>query len=287
MASASRKRVVKGQNKARKSEVIRPKGQNKAPYAIKWILTKRSITVSLQGKTTVLRCDDPAFNRIVAAARNNRADLVRRYLVAGTAAVIVEELGEKVSYKNGTLYLNGKEMHNYITQRISPALAKDRVPWLMRFIARGSANPSTQSFEQLFRFLETRHFPITEKGTVLAYKGVFKTNDPEVFVSAHDKKTKHIFGKPTEVDRKDVVANDMECAAYGLHLGCWSQARGHGDTMLIVEFDPADSVCVPRTENSKVRVCRYIPRCFATREFVDPLMSLEEAIEFQKEARAS
>jgi hypothetical protein len=146
---------------------------------------------------------------------------------------------------------------------------------LIKFVERLMANPSFNSRQRLYEFLEAGHVPITANGTFLAYKAVknnylSKTSGSEkVEVSTDGGKTwkeyiGHIpnnVGNIVRVDRSKVDDNPNNHCSYGLHCGILEYVNGFAygdDKKVIVEVDPADVVSVPNDCScQKLRTAQY------------------------------
>jgi len=135
----------------------------------------------------------------------------------------------------------------------------------IKFMENTYNNPSKNSREQLYKFIEHKEMPITEDGCVLGYKGV-----------AHDYMDKYsgkFSNKPGEVNsmaRRGVDDNCNNQCSHGFHVGSKDYAdgwAGHDGHLMVVKYDPADAVSVPEDGMfEKLRVSKYQVVCEIPRE---------------------
>jgi hypothetical protein len=131
-------------------------------------------------------------------------------------------------------------------------------------------NPSANSVDQLYNFLEYRSLPITADGKFLAYKGVkndfySKTGNKDTMVAEGTVNDQYQIyngvGETIEVARNYVDDNKENTCSFGLHVGSYDYANswaGSDGRLLVVEVDPADAVSVPiDCERQKLRVSKY------------------------------
>lgn len=161
----------------------------------------------------------------------------------------------------------------------SLGLAAAKLPYrsLVNFWRKLRTNPSHRAVQGLFRFLSKNHFPITEDGHFLAYKGV-KAD----WKDCHTGTISNKIGLTVEMPRNQVDENPNEACSSGLHVASYNYAHtgyggGHAGSngekghTIVVRVDPADVVAVPYGDAGalaglataascpeKMRVCRYV-----------------------------
>lgn len=140
-------------------------------------------------------------------------------------------------------------------------------------------NPSDRARNELYAFLASRHLPLTDKGTFLAYKGVRE----DMYSINGNKKTRvlsgtvdssgHILNNPGSVITvvtEDVDSNCNNYCSCGLHVGTWEYASNFGNVVVAVEVNPADVVSVPldcgceKCRVSSYKVLQVINKQFST-----------------------
>ncbi len=229
-----------------------------------YLKTDRTIVVLFSnGVAKAVNTTNPQANGILAEARKlenaDEAQLLRLFDLAEAMKAYVAEAavqcdGHKLVAANGRVTMDGEELGGVVADRILKFMGEGvSVVPLAKFLIRLMANPSFNSRQQLYSFLEALNMPITERGTFLACKYV-DANYLDCFSHTFDN---HI-GKEVVVDRASVDDNPNNTCSKGLHVGAWEYVANSGDHRMLVEVDPADVVSVPTDYNGqKCRCCRY------------------------------
>jgi len=152
----------------------------------------------------------------------------------------------------GNPVYNGEPISNGIERRIREAVAIGlSTDMFCKFLDKVRLNPSFNSRNQLFGFLDANDLPLTEDGNFIAYKAV--RND---FFDAHSGTVKYDIGSVVSMPREKVDDNPENTCSHGLHV-CSKEYGRFADRLLLVEVDPADVVAVPTEyHKSKMRVCK-------------------------------
>lgn len=206
------------------------------------------------------------WNDILNAWRGNNASLLVDLMSVKT---LVERFTDSnVDIKDGNVFFKGRPLHGLDVDRLLEYV-RDNVPYLrlLRFLERKHANPSHRSINELYKFLEHREMTLTERGTVIGYKGVrsdyysIMGNTATIMVSGQTDTGGHILNKVGEnvrCERSCVCDDYRQGCSPGLHIGSLEYAKGWGPRVMVVEFDPADVVSVPDDCNcQKLRACAY------------------------------
>lgn len=229
---------------------------------IAYILTPNvGITAVIGGKSYTITSDNPSYHEVedailsgedpnVIADLFNAANAIKRFT---QGAVAVSEDGGVLTYK-------GEVVNNVVTDRIL-AFMKAGLPVgpLIAFLERLLANPSRRSVEELYKFLEKEHLPITEDGRFLGYKAV--TND---WFDKHTHTVSNRIGEKPTMARNNVDDDARNDCSNGYHVGSLGYASGFrsgDDRLLIVAVDPADVVSVPYSDANKLRTSSYEVVC--------------------------
>lgn len=131
--------------------------------------------------------------------------------------------------------------------------------YLLKFWENLKLNPSYNSVNSLFDFLENVHCPVTKDGLIQCYKVVRS--------DYLDKYSKTISNKPgttVKVPRHTVDDNRENHCSTGIHAGGLSYVRWYGDQsdgdrIVKIFIDPKNVVSVPVDRNfTKIRVCEYL-----------------------------
>lgn len=224
------------------------------------------ITIYINSKPYQINSDDERYAKVVKLLSNKQGwpeDKVVKELVKVLDTIAglkkkLEKLPVKLEFTGDAILNNGVPLHGVVVDRILE-FASAGLPFdpLMKFLERMMANPSSESREELYDFLVHRHLPITPDGMVLAYKAV--RGD---FYDKHSGTIKNEVGSVIEISRDKVDPDRRNECSYGLHVGAIEYVRNFAtsseDKILLVEFDPADAVAVPKDHNfTKLRVARY------------------------------
>ena len=219
------------------------------PTSINYHVLTDSLIINFEGKTFNLNKDDARYAPILQAIKTGQLDKI-------PDLVDVSKLYNKdgVKLENNQLVIDGEVIKGVLAERIV-ALQKEGLPIdsLVKFTKKLKLNPSFNSREQLYKFLEHNGHPITTEGNFIAYRGV--TSD---FKDKHTGKFDNSPGSVCEMPRDEVDDNPNNTCSSGLHVACFDYAKGFSETTVEVEVDPADVVCVPTDYNgTKMRVCKF------------------------------
>ena len=232
-------------------------------FSFNYLLTTNSIAVSYEGKHYM----------VSKAAEPQRYESLRAAIMARDEGEFIDSLIPKVRViKYSTEYFEmddagdvfmrdepGRKVADVLAKRLIE-FAKEELPIepLVYLWKKLRKNPSTNSQEMLFGFLEQNHHPITSDGNFIAYKKV-DSNGKNKYVDNYTKKIDNSPGKIVSMPRKEVVENRNETCSRGLHVAAWQYAQSYSGNVLIeVLVDPTDVVSVPSDYNGqKMRVCRY------------------------------
>lgn len=148
-----------------------------------------------------------------------------------------------------------RPVHNALIDRIVDMRDQGFDPEpMIKFLFNINQNPSEDSKQELYGFLETNKLPVTIDGHFLAYKKVRSD-----FTDCHSGRFDNSPGKTVEMPRHEVDADRTRTCSRGLHVcsGGYLNHFGGARTMLI-KVHPKDVVSVPTDyKNSKMRCCKY------------------------------
>jgi hypothetical protein len=225
-----------------------------------YMISKQSVTVNFPGQTkTVLKTSSPdLFATIIKLIKEENWEEVKHQISIENFFNSSSE-GHLV-FKSGEIF-HGFRLPDLFAQRIID-LCAEGLPFdnLVKFFSNLQKNPSKASRDQLFGFLEANHFPITDKGTFIAYKKV-----RENFTDTHTGTMDNNIGKTVSMPRDQVNPNPNETCSHGLHVAAYSYASTFGGEILLeVEVNPKDVVAVPTDyRQAKMRVCEYFVKGIA------------------------
>lgn len=216
----------------------------------------QSWTFQINGKTyTVAKGSHANYFKIEEALKARDFDSIEELIDVSKA--IANYVDGRVSVRNGNIYYDDQAVHNHIADRITE-LMSEGLPFepMVKFLDNLMSNPSRNSVEQLYTFLEHKALPITEDGCFLGYKGV-KKNFYDIYSGRFDNSV----GKILEVPRNTVDDNFNNECSHGLHVGCLEYATNYAGSegvLVVVKVNPRDCVAVPQDHNyQKLRTCKY------------------------------
>lgn len=227
------------------------------------IINKDSIGIYLNGAIRTVKSDNPCFDRIKQAIKEDDLATVETLIDKSSA---INEFGEGViTVKNGEVFYKDIVLNNHLTQRLTSLMREGfGVSNLTKFIENLYLNPSKRAVDELYKFLEHRALPITEDGCFLAYKAI--TNDwKDIYTRTVD----NSIGAKPSMPRKMVDEDKARHCSQGLHVGAMGYVKqygditrkpvtGQGNRVVIVKVNPKDAVSVPEDHGcQKLRVSDY------------------------------
>lgn len=218
----------------------------------------------------VAHSSHPRFDAIVEGATKGDESVVDLFDVAATAQQKFSRLSERVTARNGRLYLDGVEVNSTLAEQVLRFLDEGVEDWkpLVLFFENVQANPNEHSRKMLYDWLAAGEFTITQDGLIVGYKGVKTT--PEGLFSIHRGRAivdgvevegaiPNAAGSVIEMPRDQVQFDPSVGCHTGLHVGTYEYANGFAQGALLeVLVNPRDVVSVPTDSSAqKMRTCRY------------------------------
>ena len=216
-----------------------------------------NLTVILKNKAHQVIPDHTNYKVILEALPTATEDELLE-LVDIEKAVATFSQGQ-VSIVSGKVMFEGEEVHGSISKRILEFMSKG-LPFepLVKFLENLMENPSMQSQQELYDFLEHENLPVTEDGCFLAYKAV-RSDFKDKWQGTFDNSV----GQVCEMRRAKVDDNRKVGCSQGLHAGALNYVANYGsvdagDNIVIVKINPQDVVSVPSDcDCEKLRTCKY------------------------------
>ncbi len=232
------------------------------------IITNNSVVAFIKGQRYTCPCESVRYKRVLAAINNNDDDAFKQAMTETEAQSLSQAVEAKgFTVVNGIVALDGVEIIGSLQEKLSRMIREDHnIDHFGAFIRNLRQNPSRSAVKELYDFLSYAELPITENGTLLAYKGVnndywsCKAGSTKLKKGKVDN-TGRIFngvGEEIECDRVEVDDDRRNECSNGLHVGSHNYAVKFGSRTVVVEVNPKDVVSVPLDcECQKMRVCGY------------------------------
>lgn len=236
------------------------------------IITPNSITFMTDGKVYSIQSSHPSFADIKEALNINDFE---------KAAALTNIETSFVQWSNNNFAIEGNKVYKLLPEKTElPRVLSERIfamfqentnfNYLLNFFDRLANNPSFNSVQSLYSFLEHKNIPITEDGHFLAYKAIRQD-----WLDIYSGTISNHIGATPKMIRSNVDDNPNHHCSKGLHVGSLEYVRWYGgdsgtNRVVIVKVDPADVVSVPLDhECQKVRCTGYT----VLQEYTGPLPS--------------
>ena len=221
-----------------------------------YTITSSTLSVLADGRQLSLSRTSPLWDRAIDALRAQQWATLVELL---TPAKAVENLSKgNFTISQDCVLYRGERIPDCLEKRILEfwELGLDFTP-LLNFFERLAKNPSKNSVEQLYTFLQNKNIPISQTGTFFAYKAI-RMDWLDIYSGTI---SNHIGAQPV-MERRKVDDNSAHHCSQGLHVGGLDYVKMYGSgassRYVIVEVDPANVVSVPTDHNfMKVRVTTY------------------------------
>jgi hypothetical protein len=243
----------------------------------------RASIVVIKDGSEIFQADQSShsnINQIVQAALANDPDIFDLFDVSRAVETRFSRLTSRITVVDDEVKLDGDPAPRAISDAIVRHIEAGTEQALVNFLDRLATNPSQDSIQQLYPWLEANGanidgeedgsgFTITEEGFLIAYKGVAKDGEGNL-VSVYSGRARvddeevtgqipNPIGAVVEMPRSEVTANSAVGCSTGLHAGTYAYATGWArGALLEVLIDPRDVVSVPTDCSAqKLRVSRY------------------------------
>jgi hypothetical protein len=224
-------------------------------------ITASNITVLAGGQVIQIPSTHAGFAALAAHLQEPSHDLDTIRQLADKREALARLTAGQVTVMGSTVYYRGVPIRSALSNRLIELTDSgyDATPWAL-FMDKVMQNPSENSRERLFEFLDRWKAPLTPDGNFVAFKGV-KEDYSSTRTRPDGTKVYNRPGDTVEMPREEVVEDPNVTCASGLHacashyLDCF---WGTQNKVLALEINPADVVSIPTDYNlSKMRVCRY------------------------------
>jgi hypothetical protein len=232
---------------------------------INTIITPNRITVVFPSEAPKsLGSSDPLFpNLRDAIQRKATEDEIRELL---EPKEIVHRLsGGRIEVRDEAVFINGEESHGFAANRLLEMVRDgyDAEP-LANFLTKIEQNPSFQTRQDLYEFLEYGGLALYPDGDFTAYKYV-----REDYFDVHSGTVLHALHTTVSMDRRDCDDNRNNTCSRGLHFCSYEYLPNYtrGRRILQLKINPANVVAIPNDyRNTKGRACEYFVYSELTQE---------------------
>ncbi len=213
------------------------------------------ITIIIGSKVYTVETDHVSYQDILGALRTKDYSELENLLEVGKQ---INKFGEgKVQVIDGIIYYDSMPVHSALTNRII-SLMNQKMPFapMVKFFENLMLNPSKNTCDQIYTFLEFNALPICEDGCFFAYKRV-----TEEFKDFFSGKFDNSVGAVVKMPRNQCNDDMHVTCSTGLHVCSKDYLpyyQGGQGRMIIVKINPKDVVAVPVDyKNTKMRCCEY------------------------------
>lgn len=220
-----------------------------------YVITPQTIVVSWKEgeQPSVVPSSNKSFGRVVA--KLTVGDWPAAALEIDRALKISTASKGKFNVINGNIVIDGEELPEALSEKlISMVDAGEDTGPFERFWDNLAENPSKDSRDDLYSFVERNGLLITLDGCFVAYKKV-RSNYWDCYTS----NTFHcIPGAILEMERSVVDPDRHQVCSAGIHVAAWPYLGDFGGKRnMACKVNPADVVTVPTDyDRQKIRVCR-------------------------------
>jgi len=234
---------------------------------------------------TRIMSDLEASKRGAAVDANEVADL---FNVEHAIDKRFRRLSERVSVKNGQIYLDNDPLNNAVADQAVRFITEGVENWepLIKFFENVAANPDHHSRDNMADWLASEEFTITEDGMIVGYRYVDTDSEGNYYANHQgyaivdgveiNGRIPNPVGAVVEMPRSMVNHDPAQGCSSGLHVGNWVYSGSGYRTTLMVLVNPRDVVSVPTDAGgSKMRVCRFEIVAPVTAKLAEPVVTLE------------
>jgi len=220
-----------------------------------FLIHSNFVTVVGANGPTTIDSGDIRFSSVLAAIKSKNWPELENVLTL-PKVIAKFSLGKVNVYDNVITYA-GKQVHGAIVNRIFEYI-QNGYPFepIILFLNKLMENPSENSRNQLFEYIERYQMPIDDNGDVMAMKAVTSK-----FRDKWTGKIDNSVGQKPEMPRGEISDDKNVAAGPGLHHGWFSFVRDYGnddDIAILTKFNPTDVVRIPEHAcYQKIVVCKY------------------------------
>jgi hypothetical protein len=224
-------------------------------------LSNDNLVTVLNGNHYKVSKDSRVYREVLEGIKEGLTDdeIVEIFNSDGLASYT---LGSDIEIKEDKFFIDNEELKPSMVKRIKE-FANSNLPidHFVNFVRAAEDNPSKESKDEGFDFLDYKGLPITDDGCFLAYKAI-RGDYTDIYTGTVDNRPR----KLVEMKRNKVDDDRAKGCSDGLHVGTIEYVRGYAKwnsqynpIIILVKVNPKDIVSVPHQDTcQKCRVCEYL-----------------------------
>jgi hypothetical protein len=214
------------------------------------------ISLRMEGNSYTVAQDHLNYKKILNKLKDgDHTDLLD---LIDVSKGIAEATNGVISIEDGNVQYNGREIINPLTDRIVKFI-QEGLPFepMVKFLENLMENPSRNSVQELYLFLENNELPITPDGHFMAYKKV-RDDYKDIHSGTYDNSVGVVCSMP----RNEVCEDRNRTCSDGLHFCSKEYLPSFGscrnNRVMLLKINPADVVSIPSDyNNAKGRTWKY------------------------------
>lgn len=246
--------AMRGQDQDKLESLMNEIIELKKSPPVLYSMTDNAITLTLDNQETIIIGKfDIRFQKIKEAIENKKWSDVRESM---NPAKALEGTGFEL--KEDGIYHDNEKMPPVLAKRLKELIVRG-MPFdsIINFWKKLKENPSYNTRNQLFGFLEANNVPLRQDGDFVAYKKVRAD-----YKDIHSGSIDNSVGKVVSMKRSEVDDNPNNTCSSGLHVCSFDYlphfGKESGDKVVLCSINPKNVVSVPVDyNNAKMRCCEY------------------------------
>lgn len=229
---------------------------------VSYTITDDNITLFYKSKIFSIPSSSSRFAELKEHLKLSRHDASYIESIVSIRSMIERFTQGNVKIYDNEVHYKGMPVINSLAERLVQLIDDgfEVTPWV-NFMENVMLNPSDDSRDRLFTFLEKNKSPITEDGHFIGFKRI-RPDWTDIYTGRIDNSV----GNIVEMPRNLVDDNNQQTCSTGLHVAA-SIYLDTGPTQftdttnsrtIVVKVNPRDVVAVPPDyHETKMRTCRY------------------------------
>ena len=224
-----------------------------------YTLTDKSMSVFYDGVPYVVDATNQNFEKIRQAVFDSDGETFKNLI--DLTNFVAKASNGRIKIGDDIVMMDNVEVPEYLARRIIMHHREGfPIEPLCRFAERLMSNPTADVREDLYKWMENGHMPLTPDGCFVAYKLVRSDFTP---IHRGPYGTDQSVGKVVEMPREECDDNRNNTCSRGLHFCSYEYLPNFGlmsddNVVIVLKIAPEDVVAIPTDYNlSKGRTCRF------------------------------